>query len=165
MKRFREYFIDAVLFLLVLLGVFLLVEQMSIRQTIIVGLQTILDALVDAIGFAIDGTFVFFTGRSVSDLLGVLLITAFSAAIFVRVRRRILRSVRLSGKLCPVCGSHLHRVHRTKLDHLISRFLPVKRYACDNQTCGWSGLRVHETTTHAKSRHSSTRKTHHVTDT
>ena len=42
--------------------------------------------------------------------------------------------------MCPVCGSDVVRIHRNRMDHLISAFVPVRRFQCRSERCGWQGL-------------------------
>jgi hypothetical protein len=45
-----------------------------------------------------------------------------------------------ASRVCPRCGEELHRIHRTPLDKLISRFVHVHRYRCANPRCRWEGV-------------------------
>jgi uncharacterized paraquat-inducible protein A len=123
-------------------GIFLLVEQFNIRQTVLewsLGLlaalgQTTLDlgnALVDRVEHV-----------TLSDATGLMLIVLAVGLVAWRTGHRIRRSPRWTATVCPRCGQRLHRHHRTALDYFISRFVPVRRYRCHNPECHWSGLRV-----------------------
>lgn len=43
------------------------------------------------------------------------------------------------GRLCPCCEGHLYRVPRRVVDVLLSILLPVHRYRCRSEACGWEG--------------------------
>jgi predicted RNA-binding Zn-ribbon protein involved in translation (DUF1610 family) len=46
---------------------------------------------------------------------------------------------------CPKCGEHLERIRRRPLDRLLSLFVKVHRYQCQNHHCQWEGvLRIHD---------------------
>jgi hypothetical protein len=50
-------------------------------------------------------------------------------------RRRTKRS-----HTCPACGGRsLAVIHRRPIDHLVSRFYPIRRYRCRNRDCRWEG--------------------------
>ena len=42
---------------------------------------------------------------------------------------------------CPRCAAKVARVHRRMLDHVLGALiqLPMRRYACRSDRCGWSG--------------------------
>jgi hypothetical protein len=41
---------------------------------------------------------------------------------------------------CPRCRGHLHRLHRSLLDKAVHLVVPVRRYRCADDECGWQGL-------------------------
>ena len=41
-----------------------------------------------------------------------------------------------TDNICPICGLRLHRYKRNLFDRLISLFVEVKRYRCDNYNHG-----------------------------
>jgi hypothetical protein len=79
---------------------------------------------------------------TLSGAIGYALVIGALVAIALRLRWRMLRSPTLTLLSCPRCGGHLHRVHRRAVDHLISLYVPVRRYSCENDECCWHGLRV-----------------------
>ncbi len=80
---------------------------------------------------------------SPNDLLGGVLLLAAVLFLFWRGRYHFIHSAYWQARNCPKCGSGLHRIHRTRWDHILSRtLLPgARRYRCKNRACGWSGLR------------------------
>lgn len=42
---------------------------------------------------------------------------------------------------CPRCAAKVARVHRRMLDHVLGALiqLPMRRYACRSDRCGWRG--------------------------
>lgn len=48
----------------------------------------------------------------------------------------------MSLKTCPRCGSQVLAVHRRWFDRVISLFVPLRRYTCDEDDCGFSFVRV-----------------------
>jgi len=144
MKKFlKEYWIEIGALIILSLGIFLLVERMEIRSTI---WQTILNAKTlfqSEAELFVKGMIVFVGNFTLSDTIGTLFVIL--AVIFVlwRIRYRFLHSDFWLATTCPKCGSELHRVHRSKFDHFLSRTVLPKshRYECSNPECNWSGLR------------------------
>jgi len=134
----REWRGEIIALAVAALGIFLLVEQYDIRGTagrlLLAGLQFVLAELR-----ALSSV----TPRvRTSDLVGLLLL---AVAVYLIVRRtvhRLQRSPEWSVRACPRCGRNtLRRVHRRRTD-IMTWFLPLRRYACQDQTCGWKGLRA-----------------------
>jgi len=136
-----EWWAEILTGLLVGLGIFLLFERMQIRQALLGWLQKGWSALLALFDAAQGGLMSFVKSRTVSDLVGLLLLGAALGIVAWRVRWRLLRTPRFTDRVCPSCGSALHRVHRRSLDRAISLIVPVRRYRCDNRECRWNGLR------------------------
>jgi hypothetical protein len=130
------------LVVVIVFAIFLLLEQMQIRRTLVGWIrgsaQWVDDLLESALG-AVEGLA---TSMTLSDLLGLLLLAG--AAIFVvwRLRWRLTTMPRFIDRKCSRCGSDLHRVHRRRFDRVLNVFVPVRRYRCKNRACRWQGLRV-----------------------
>ena len=144
MKKFlKEYWIEISALLILSLGVFLLIERMEIRSTIwraILGAKILIQSEAESF---VKGMIVFVGNFTLSDAIGTMFIIL--AVIFAlwRIRYRFLHSDRWLATTCPKCGGELHRIHRSKFDHILSRTLLPKshRYECANPECNWSGLR------------------------
>jgi hypothetical protein len=146
MKRFiKEYRIELTAALAILLGVFLLVERLELREF----LRDFLQALQDS-----SGTFIQVAGEkarayildfTLSDVVGWVLIVIMVSFIVWRVRHRFASDETWRARECPKCNGPLVRIHRRRLDRiLVWAFLPGGfRYLCKNKTCRWSGLRHH----------------------
>ncbi len=76
-------------------------------------------------------------------LLGSLLIVVILGLVLWRIRRRWTHSLALKADLCPRCGASIYRVHRSPIEHLLSKTLlpDARRYHCSNLACSWKGLR------------------------
>jgi predicted RNA-binding Zn-ribbon protein involved in translation (DUF1610 family) len=145
-RVWRGWWAEIVIAVLALLAIFLLVERMEIRQTLFSWLQTgiaWLEALIAGFG---QGVVRFVGNTTLSDMLAYLLLVAVVVVLGWRIRYRVLASPRLSETQCPRCGSGLHRIHRRWRHRVLSLFIPVRRYRCTDQACGWQGLRVKTTT-------------------
>lgn len=46
----------------------------------------------------------------------------------------------MMARLCPRCGQEIRRVQRHFTDRMLSVFVTVFRYRCDEPQCGWEGL-------------------------
>jgi hypothetical protein len=123
-------------------GIFLLVEQFNIRQTVLEWSLGLLMALGRTVVGLANALFGWLEHVTLSDATGIVLIVAAAGLVGWRTQYRIRRSPRWTDTVCPKCGQALRRRRRKALDYLISRFVPVRRYKCRNPECGWSGLRV-----------------------
>jgi hypothetical protein len=124
------------------LGLFLLLERMSIRTTLFgwaaVGSQNALDVL-GRVGDAIAHSIARLT---LSNAIGLILVIVAVIALILRTRWRLVRSASLTTLRCPRCGGGVHRVHRRWGDRVVSLVVPVRRYRCSNKECRWCGIRV-----------------------
>jgi hypothetical protein len=132
---------------MLLLGFFLLLEQINIMALLISAPGRILSS-ASRIPSGLREVTDFMAGLlSPSNLAGISLVLAATAAVLWRLRTKFLNSDHWNASACPKCGSSLHRIHRTGLDRFLSRsILPdARRYLCSEQKCGWEGLlcRIH----------------------
>lgn len=134
----RTYRFEIGMMLMLAFGVFLVVERMNIRQSIAHWSRTAVGHAGNLAGSAASSL----ANRSLSDMIGIVLIMLAVAAVVLRVRWRLMRTSSLTDTICPSCGSGLHRSHRRPADRIINWLVPVRRYHCSNRACGWSGLRV-----------------------
>lgn len=141
MKRFlREYKIELIATLMALLGIFLLVERMQIRVTILRTISLAWRTFSGTAAAVVRSVIYRILPITVSDLIGVTLILLSIVIVLWRTRLRLLQ--RLAGSTCPLCGGELRRCRRDWLDRLLSLLLPVAPYRCRNEECRWEGLRV-----------------------
>lgn len=144
----REWRIELIMLLAVLIAIFLLVERLEIRSTVQEGLQ----AMASWMGGTVETIAAYVIPNSASDAIGMLLIVAVLLMARWRVRWRLLRTPSLASRTCPRCGTPLHRIHRTPPDRLLSVIAaPVRRFACRNPECRWTGLRVDASKTRHRS--------------
>ncbi len=138
----RKYRFEIIWVAVVALGVFLLFERFNIRASIMRWLRTAAGILLQGAGRAGDAVLRFLARTTLSDAVAYLLILGAVAALVLRVRWRLQHHPRYTELKCPRCGGDIHRIHRTTTDHLISAFVPVRRYRCGNRDCRWRGRRV-----------------------
>ena len=139
-QTLREYRIELVAALMGLLGIFLLVERMQIRVTILRIIRLAWRTLSGTVGAVLRAVIYRILRITVSDLIGLVLIALSIVIVLWRVRVRMIQ--RLTGSTCPVCGGKLRRRSRDWLDRLLSLLVPVRPYRCRNEECRWEGLRV-----------------------
>lgn len=137
-KRLSEWRLEIMLALLTALAVFLLTEQMDIRRTVWRWLRQIMAGLGEVARRLAD----LLIPTTLSDFVGMALITGVVILSVRRLRWRLQRSPRFAGPVCPRCGSALKRIHRKTGDRLVNAVVPVHRYICSNADCRWRGLRV-----------------------
>jgi hypothetical protein len=140
----RNWWVEIVIVILLLLAVFLLVERMNIRQTLFAALLSLVEGLSSGISRFFQNLVGFVQRTTVSDLTAYGLLAVVVGLLAWRTRQRVLNNPALGGTTCPNCGSELHRSHRHGLDRAVNIFVPVRRYRCRNRECGWYGLRVHK---------------------
>lgn len=141
-RGISNYRLEIIVAILALLGVFLVMVGASLQDTVLNRAQDLVNDsanVVQTLGQRLDQ---FLTSRSAFDLVGIALIVGAVAFFAWRVRYRIIHSSRWQAKACPACGAELTRVPRHFVDRIAAIFLPVRRYACNNPTCGWQGLRI-----------------------
>lgn len=138
----RQYRFELIGLVVVLLGVFLVFERMNIRTSLLSWLRNTAASLLRGAGRVDNLVNDFLARTSLSDAIGYALILAALIILVLRFRWRLRHSARLTLLTCPKCGGNLHRVHRTRLDHMINTFVPVRRYRCAQRSCNWKGLRV-----------------------
>lgn len=138
----RKYRVELVGLLAIVIGLFLLVEQLNIRRSIATWFRRIVAS--GLAGFQnLDVRISHLLSRiSISDFLGLVLILGALAAVLARLRYRLLNDPKLTGDGCPRCGGSIHRVHRKWYDRVISVYVPVRRYRCSEEDCRWKGLKV-----------------------
>jgi hypothetical protein len=74
--------------------------------------------------------------------VGAFLVPAALIAAVAYIRWRLLHTSSLAKRTCSKCGGSLERIARRQRDHLVSWYVPVKRFACEAPGCDWQGLRI-----------------------
>ncbi len=138
-KLWKEFKVEIIALVVVLIGVFLLVEPFEIRETLLRWLSQALSMLDRAGALLVTSA----TRITLSDAIGLALVLLAGAFIIWRLRFHFLKSFRWVADECPRCGSTLRRSHRTWLDRAFGMVLlpHSRRYRCKNPECRWTGLR------------------------
>jgi hypothetical protein len=137
-----EWRVEILVVLMVALAIFLLVEQMQIRKTLLHWLRQGLETLGGFGGGVLRTVVDFVQNTTLSDLTGYVLLLLVLVLVAWRTRWRLMSTPRFTSRECPRCGSDLHRIHRRGRDRLLNLYVPVRRYRCRDRNCAWSGLRV-----------------------
>ena len=142
-RFWREWRVEILIVVMIVLAVFLLVERMSIRQTLYTGLVRFLgqlDRLISGVG---QGLVSFVRGTTLSDLIAYLLLVIVVALATWRTRHRLMIHPQLPEAVCPRCNSDLARIPRRRRDRLLNLVIPIRRYQCTNGDCRWKGRRIY----------------------
>tara|TARA_S200000501_G_C20851360_1_gene755766 strand:+ start:2018 stop:2503 length:486 start_codon:yes stop_codon:yes gene_type:complete len=133
---FKEYNFEITVLLMFFLGVFLLIENMEISETLFYLVKAIIFFFADFIKMIRDSIYTTLNWLELSDLVGVILILFASYLVSIRIRIRLLTRYPKIYE-CQNCNSKskLKRIQK-RLKHRIIHFvlrLRVYNYQCD--TC------------------------------
>ena len=144
MREFlREFWIEVTFSFGMIVGIYLLVEEVSIWFFVLDVIESIQTAVRQSFSSVSQAFSMYVSTLELSDLVGFLLVVSAVVILAVRARRRFIVSDRYVGAFCPKCGSSLLRLHRFRSDQILSKilFLKFHRYQCSNSECDWGGLR------------------------
>lgn len=72
-----------------------------------------------------------------ASMLIALVVGTIAIDVFLQLRLRMTKT----PLVCPKCAKPTTRVHRTRIDRLLSIIIPnLRRYACSEPVCQWTGL-------------------------
>ena len=138
---FSEYSFEIKVIILLASGIFLLVEDLEIKNYIYTFIRFIMFTMGDTIIWFRNNTLFLMKQFEVSDLVGISLIIYVLYLIAERWRERMIE--RFSElKNCPKCGSDLNRI-RKEFKHTVMSyiyFLQVKHYHCT--ACSYKGIKL-----------------------
>ena len=121
---------------MITLGVFLLVEQMEISQTIFNLIKKLIFLFADMIKVIRDKIFEIFNWIEISDLVGLVLIGLAGFLITIRTRIRLLTKYQKIHE-CPECepGYKLKRIQKRLEHRIINTILRLRVYNYQCQKC------------------------------
>ncbi|MBI88556.1 MAG: hypothetical protein CMG60_00595 [Candidatus Marinimicrobia bacterium] len=128
---YKEYNFEIRVILLFTLGIFLLVEDLEIKNYIYIFISKTLTIIGDAAVWMRDFIIFLVKQFEVSDIVGITLILYVFYLIINRWRdRTIERYSKLIN--CSKCGGDLHRIRKTYNHKMMSiiYFITVKHYQC-----------------------------------
>ena len=136
---FSEYSFEIKVIILLASGIFLLIEDLEIKNYIYTFIRFIMFTIGDTIIWLRNNTISLIKQFEGSDIVGISLIIYVLYLIANRWRERIIeRFSELTN--CPKCGGDLNRI-RKELKHLVMSyiyFLHVKHYHCT--ACSYKGI-------------------------
>ena len=148
-NKLKNFWFELLILCMLLLGFFLLLEQINIRGVLLDTPGRILNPAGRILSNLQEVLYNLVGLLAPSNALGIFLVFAAITAVLWRFRSRFLNSDNWNASSCPKCGSSLHRIHRTGFDRILSRsILPdARRYLCSSRECGWEGLlrQIHRT--------------------
>ncbi len=138
-----EYSFEIKVVILFALGIFLLIEDLEIKNYIYTFIRFIMFTIGDIIVWLRNNTLFIIKQFEVSDLVGISLIIYVLYLIAERWRERMIeRFSELTN--CPKCGSDLNRI-RKEFKHLVMSyiyFIQVKHYHCTS--CSYKGIKLNK---------------------
>ncbi|MCU0500733.1 MAG: hypothetical protein MUC51_03025 [Anaerolineae bacterium] len=138
----KTYWGETLIVIGLILAVFLLFEQMNIRDTLLGWVVATGHLGLDLGARFINSLQTFGARLGLSELIAIPLLIGVVFLLIWRIRWRLRNTPALVDTHCPRCGGELQRVHRNAIDRAISVFVSVRRYRCANRDCGWAGRRV-----------------------
>jgi len=136
-----EYNFEIRVIILFALGIFLIVEELEIKEYIFYFIRIVAKTISNVIASFINGILFLFNKIEGSDLVGITLILYVLYLIANRWRERMIE--RFSElKNCPSCESKLERIPRKWNHKLISfiYFTKIKNYRC--KQCLFSAIKL-----------------------
>ncbi len=130
---FNEYRFELTVGLLFSLGVFLLWEDMEIKNFVWNAIETSARFAADIILLFLSGVAKIIRSVETSDVIGLIFIISAGVLVLDRVRIRTIERMILPDT-CPKCDGDLQRIHRT-LKHRILEIIMtarIKHYRCKN---------------------------------
>jgi len=147
----KKYWVEILIVVGLILGVFLLFEQMNIRASLVGLLNAVTGAGLNAIVSLFNNLVGLRSRLGLSELIAIPMLIGVLLLLIWRIRWRLRNTPALVDDThCPRCGGGLQRVHRRSSDRAISIFVSVRRYRCTNRDCGWSGRRVSTSSGHGR---------------
>jgi len=127
----KRYTFELLILFLILTGVFLLVENMEIKSTIIYYVNGLMKFSLQFLQSIITSLSGFIQSLEGSDIIGMGLIFLAIILLYFRYRKMILTEWN-SGKNCPECESKMVRKKKESKHKIIAKifFLKVRHYFC-----------------------------------
>ena len=127
----KRYTFELLILFLILTGVFLLVENMEIKSTIIYYVNGLMKFNLQFLQSIITSLSGFIQSREGSDIIGMGLIFLAIILLYFRYRKMILTEWN-SGKNCPECESKMVRKRKESKHKILAKifFLKVRHYFC-----------------------------------
>ena len=138
---FKEYNYEITAVFLILLGIFLLVENLEIKYYIYIFLQKIFFSLIFVFSKILNSFLIIIKQFETSDIVGVALtLIGFYMLLRIWREREISRNSYLQN--CPECGGNLRRIPRTSRQKVSGVIFgsKIKHYSCN--ICDYKGIKM-----------------------
>ena len=138
---FKEYNYEMTAVFLILLGIFLLVENLEIKYYIYLFLQKIFFSLIFVFSKILNSFLIIIKQFETSDIVGVALtLIGFYMLLRIWREREISRNSYLQN--CPECGGNLRRIPRTSRQKVSGVIFgsKIKHYSCN--ICDYKGIKM-----------------------
>jgi len=138
---FKEYNYEMTAVFLILLGIFLLVENLEIKYYIYIFLQKIFFSLIFVFSKILNSFLIIIKQFETSDIVGVALtLIGFYMLLRIWREREISRNSYLQN--CPECGGNLRRIPRTSRQKVSGVIFgsKIKHYSCN--ICDYKGIKM-----------------------
>ena len=130
-KFWRKYNFEIVIFSLIAIGIFLIIEDFNIKNSILNAYVQIYESLIKLILTLYVALTTLLYGVENSDLFGLGLIVFAIFLIFLRWRQQLINEYS-TYEVCRFCNSRIHRIKRKKRIKIFAYIfrLKIKRYQC-----------------------------------
>ena len=130
-KFWRKYNFEIVIFSLIAVGIFLIIEDFNIKNSILNAYIQIYDYLIKIFLTLYVALTTLLYGVENSDLFGLGLIVFAIFLIFLKWRQNLLNEYSIY-EVCRHCNNRIHRIKRRKRIKIFAYIfrLKIKRYQC-----------------------------------
>ena len=130
-KFWRKYNFEIVIFSLIVIGIFLIIEDFNIKNSILNAYIQIYDFLIKLFLTLYVALTTLLSGVENSDLFGLGLIVFAIFLIFLRWRQQLINEYS-TYEVCRHCNNRIHRIKRRKRIKIFAYIfrLKIKRYQC-----------------------------------
>jgi hypothetical protein len=135
----KKYSFELLILFLITSGVFLLVENLEIKSTILAYIKYILKYILSFLQNIFSSFSTFISTREGSDIIGMLFILTAFILIYFRYRKMAITDWNC-GKNCPECESKMIRKKKDPIHKILARilFIKIRHYFCEK--CNTSRL-------------------------
>lgn len=121
-QTLESYQTEKIIVLLLVVGIYLLIEEISIVEKASNLVFTVGQFLSATGHYVFDSIYGVFTRLEGSDIIGLCLIGLATLLSVFRLRHYLVADHAIRGD-CSVCGNRVHRIHRTRSQLLFTNFL------------------------------------------
>ena len=130
-KFWKKYYFEILIFSLIVIGIFLIIEDFNIKNSILNAYIRIYDSLIKLFLTLYVALTTLLYGVENSDLFGLGLIVFAIFLILLKWRQNLLNEYSIY-EVCRYCNNRIHRIKRRKRIKIFAYIfrLKIKRYQC-----------------------------------